>query len=499
MSLERILHPGARKLVVSPEEAAALIEDGMNVGCSGFARAGYPKVVPTALARQVAEGRQARINVWTGASVGEELDGVLSSQGAIHKRLPYQSIKSIRKHINSGAIEFIDQHLSRTPEMVRYGQLGDLDVAIIEALAIDEQGNIILTTSVGNSPTYVKKAKKIIVEVNTAQPPELADIHDIYVPEDPPHRKPIPITHTSQRIGTPYIPASWGEITCIVESHIPDNPYNIMPGDGDTKKMAGYFCDFLSQEVKAGRLPAGLLPMQSGVGTIANAVLYGLVDSAFNEIEIYSEVLQDSVFELIDSGKLKGACGTVITLSETGQKTFRKNIKTYREKVVLRPQELTNHPEIIRRLGLITMNTAVEADIYGHVNSSHVLGSQLINGIGGSGDFARNGYLNIFLTPSTARGGDISSIVPMVAHVDHTEHDVMVIITEQGVADLRGLSARERARAIIENCAHPDYRPHLQDYFREAGRKTGGNMPHLLDEALKWHIRLRDTGTMRVG
>ena len=498
MSLERVLHPGARKLLVSPEEAAGIIQDGMNVGCSGFARAGYPKAVPVALAEQVAAGRKVRINLWTGASVGEELDGALSSQGAIHKRLPYQSIKSIRKHINSGAIEFVDQHLSRTPEMVRYGQLGELDVAIIEALAIDEQGNIILTTSVGNSPTYVMKAKKLIVEINNAQPEELMDIHDIYVPEDPPYRKPIPITHTSQRIGTPYIPASWGEITCIVESNVPDNPYNIMPGDEDTKKMAGLFNDFLSSEVKAGRLPAKLLPIQSGVGTIANAVLYGLVDSNFDQIEIYSEVLQDSVFDLIDAGKLEGACGTVITLSEAGQKTFRKNIKTYRDKVVLRSQELTNHPEIIRRLGLITMNTAVEADIYGHVNSSHVLGSQMINGIGGSGDFARNGYLNIFLTPSTAKGGNISSIVPMVAHVDHTEHDVMVIITEQGIADLRGLSARERAKAIIENCSHPDFRPHLMDYFREAVKKTGGNMPHLLDESLKWHVRLRDTGSMKV-
>lgn len=496
---ERVLHPGAKKLIVTADEAAGLIQDKMNVGCSGFARAGYPKVVPVALAKQVEGGRKVRINLWTGASVGEELDGALSSVGAIKNRLPYQSIKSIRKHINNGSIEFVDQHLSRTPELVRYGHLGELDVAIIEALGIDKDGNVILTTSVGNSPTYFQKAKKIIVEINMAQPQELQDIHDIYIPADPPQRQPIPITQTSQRIGTPYIPAAWGDITCIVESNVPDNPYTILPGDEMTKIMARYFCDFLVQEVKTGRLPRQLLPIQSGVGTVANAVLHGLVDSSFAQMEIYSEVLQDSVFDLIDADKLRGASGCAITLSEAGQKSFRQNINRYREKVVLRPQELTNHPEIIRRLGLITMNTAVEADIYGNVNSSHVLGSHLINGIGGSGDFARNGYLNIFLTPSTAKGGNISSIVPMVAHVDHTEHDVMVIITEQGIADLRGLSPKDRAKVIIENCAHPDYKPLLLDYYNEAIRKTGGSTPHLLEEALQWHVRLRDSGSMKPG
>ena len=108
------------------------------------------------------------------------------------------------------------------------------------------------------------------------------------------------------------------------------------------------------------------------------------------------------------------------------------DMASYRDRIVLRPQEISNHPEIIRRLGVIAMNGMIEADIYGNVNSTHVMGSRIQNGIGGSGDFARNGYLSIFMAPSIAQKGTISTIVPMVSHVDHTEHDVQVIVTERG-------------------------------------------------------------------
>ncbi|MGA9792397.1 MAG: acetyl-CoA hydrolase/transferase C-terminal domain-containing protein, partial [Terriglobales bacterium] len=165
--------------------------------------------------------------------------------------------------------------------------------------------------------------------------------------------------------------------------------------------------------------------------------------------------------------------------------------------IVLRPQEISNHSEIIRRLGVIGMNGMIEADIYGNVNSTHVMGSRIQNGIGGSGDFARNGYLSIFMAPSTAQKGSITTIVPMVSHVDHTEHDVAVIVTEQGLADLRGLSPRQRAKLVIQNCAHPDYRPLLRDYEERSERLSfGKHTPHLLKESLSWHDRYVRTGRM---
>jgi succinyl-CoA:acetate CoA-transferase len=139
----------------------------------------------------------------------------------------------------------------------------------------------------------------------------------------------------------------------------------------------------------------------------------------------------------------------------------------------------------------------IEADIYGNVNSTHIMGSSIMNGIGGSGDFARNGFMSIFMAPSTAKNGTISSIVPMVSHVDHTEHDVSVVVTEQGLADLRGLSPTQRAKLVIENCSHPDYRPQLLDYFKSAvSLSYGKHTPHLLTESLSWHSRYLRTGHM---
>lgn len=259
--------------------------------------------------------------------------------------------------------------------------------------------------------------------------------------------------------------------------------------------MANHFIRFLRKEVAAGRLNEHLAPLQAGIGSIANAVLYGLLDSEFPNLKVYSEVLQDAMFDLIDAGKVRFASGCSITLSQAKMKQVYSNMDAYRDKLILRPQEISNHPEIIRRLGLISINTALEADIYGNINSTHVRGTNMMNGIGGSGDFARNARLTIFVTKSIAKNGAISSIVPFVSHVDHTEHDVDVLITEYGYADLRGLAPIERAPLIIENCAHPSYRPHLREYFQEA-LKRGVQTPHVLEKALSWHVHYEKYGDM---
>jgi succinyl-CoA:acetate CoA-transferase len=202
------------------------------------------------------------------------------------------------------------------------------------------------------------------------------------------------------------------------------------------------------------------------------------------------------MFDLIDAGKVTMASGTSFTPSEEGLKRLLNNMEHYAKHCILRPMEISNNPEVARRLGVIAMNTAIEVDMYGHVNSTNIMGSRMMNGIGGSGDFTRNAYLSIFTTVSTAKNGDISSIVPMVSHVDHTEHDVEVIVTEQGIADLRGTSPRERARKIINNCAHPIYKDRLMDYLERAERGKFRHEPHLIGEALSWHDRFLQTGSM---
>jgi len=202
--------------------------------------------------------------------------------------------------------------------------------------------------------------------------------------------------------------------------------------------------------------------------------------------------------KLIDAGKVTVCSGTALSPSPDGLKRFYANIDEYRKKIILRPQEISNNPGIARRIGVIAMNTAIEFDIFGNVNSTHIMGSKMMNGVGGSGDFARSAYLTIFCTNSVAKNGDISSIVPYVSHVDHPEHDTMIFCTEQGVADCRGLSPVERARLIIEKCAHPDYKPMLTEYLEKALAATkNAHTPMLLDEALSWHKRFTETGSMK--
>jgi succinyl-CoA:acetate CoA-transferase len=480
--------------VMSAADAALLIEDGMTVGMSGFTRAGEAKAVPQALAER-ARLQPLQITLMTGASLGNDLDKQLTEAGVLARRMPFQVDSTLRKAINDGSVMFIDQHLSETVEQLRNHQLKLPDIAVIEAVAITEQGHIVPTTSVGNSASFAIFAKRIIVEINMAHNPNLEGLHDIYIPTYRPTRTPIPLTDVQQRIGTPAIAIDPAKIAAIVITNQPDSPSTVLPPDAETQGIADHLIEFFKAEVTAGRMTNELGPLQAGIGSIANAVMCGLIDSPFENLSMYSEVLQDSTFDLIDAGKLRFASGSSITLSGRRNADVFGNLDKYKDKLVLRPQEISNHPEVVRRLGIIGINTALEFDIYGNVNSTHVGGTKMMNGIGGSGDFARNAHLAIFVTKSIAKAGAISSVVPMVSHVDHTEHDVDILVTEQGLADLRGLAPRERARAIIENCVHPDFRAPLQDYFDRACAK-GGHTPHLLREAMSWHINLEECGRM---
>ena len=503
MSADRIRDPRLRARVTSAEQAASLIGDGETVAMSGFTGSGYPKAVPLALAAQIeqahAAGQRPRIRILTGASTAPELDGALAKVDGIELRLPYQSDPEARRQINEGRIEYIDTHLSHVAQQAWFGHYGKIDTAIIEVSAITESGALVPSTSLGNNKTWLDLADKVIVEVNRWQPEGLDGMHDVYYGTAlPPHRKPIPLVAPADRIGVPHLQVAPEKIVAVVETDGPDRNSAFNPVDETSRRIAGHLIAFLQAEVRLGRLPANLLPLQSGVGNIANAVLAGLAESGFRGLTAFTEVIQDGMLHLLRDGVLDSASATAFSLSPAANDAFKRDIDFYRVRIVLRPQEISNHPELVRRLGCIGMNGMVEVDLYGNVNSTHIMGSRVQNGIGGSGDFARNGYLSVFLSPSTARGGSISAIVPMVSHVDHTEHDVSIIVTEHGLADLRGLSPKQRARRIIDQCVHPDYRDALEDYFSRACRDSyGKHTPHLLPEALSWHQRWLDTGSMR--
>jgi succinyl-CoA:acetate CoA-transferase len=501
--MSRIANAEFRSKVCSAEDAARIIKNGMNVGFSGFTGAGYPKAVPGALAAQIKEaherGEEFMIGCLTGASTAPEMDGVLAEVDGISYRMPYQSDPIMRNKINAGISGYQDIHLSHSGPQAWAGFMGKMDVALIEVTAITETGELVPSSSLGNNTLWLEAADKVILEVNSWQSMDLYGMHDVYQHNAlPPNRIPYPLVSASDRIGTPTIRIDPAKVVAVVETDAEDRNTPFKPLDDESRLIAGHLLDFLSNEVKQGRLPKNLLPMQSGVGNIANAVLAGLLEGPFENLTSYTEVIQDGMVDLLDSGKMVVASATAFSLSPEYANKMNDNAAHYRDKIILRSQDISNNPEMIRRLGVISCNGLIEADIYGNVNSTHIMGSKMQNGIGGSGDFTRNAYISTFVTPSTAKGGAISSIVPMVSHHDHTEHDVMVIITEQGLADLRGLSPAKRAKVVIDNCAHPDYKAQLEEYVAAAAKASNSaHTPHDLNKALSWHARFLETGSMK--
>lgn len=480
-------------------EAAQLISHGDSVAFGGFTPAGAPKEIPTAIAdlarREHAAGRAFQIGVITGASTGASLDGALAKAEAISFRTPYQSDPDLRKAINAGRVRFFDLHLSQLAQHVRTGALGPVDWAVLEVAEITPDGRAVLTSGVGAAPTFARCAKKIILELNSRHPASLCGLHDIYEPVDPPYRGEIPLYSVSDRIGQPWLQLDPAKIVGIVRTDREDEVGGFAEPDAVTIKIGENVANFLAAEIKAGRIPAEFLPLQSGVGDIANAVLGAL--GAHPDIPpfcMYSEVLQDATLDLLRQGKLKFASGCSLTLSPLALKALYADLPKLRSRLVLRPQEISNNPEIVRRLGIISVNTAIEADLQGNINSTHLFGKTMMNGIGGSGDFTRNAHLSIFTCPSLQKGGKISTLVPQVTHADHSEHSVQVLVTEHGVADLRRLDPRQRAELIIEKCAHPDFRPDLRRYLAHA---KDGHEPFDVEHAFAFHRQFLKTGDMR--
>ena len=400
----------------------------------------------------------------------------------------------MRALLNAHGAQYFDMHLSELAQDLRYGFLGKIDVAIVEAADVTEDGEIVPTSGVGILPTICRMADRIIVELNCRHPKEIRGMHDIYEPADPPYRREIPIYTPSDRIGSDCVKVDPAKIVGVVKTDEPNEGGKFSPLDDVTMAIGQNVANFLVGEIKAGRLPKEFVPLQSGVGNVANAVLGCMGENkdipAFN---VYTEVIQDAVIALMKEGRVKFASGCSLSVSNEVIRDIYANLDFFKDKILLRPQEISNNPEVARRLGLIAINTALEADIFGNINSTHVSGTRMMNGIGGSGDFTRSAMLSIFTTPSTAKEGKISAFVPMVSHLDHSEHSVKIIITEYGVADLRGKSPIQRARCIIDNCVHPDYKPLLEEYLA-MGIK--GHTPQNLKCCFAFHEELAASGDM---
>ena len=318
---------GLRRILAA--EAARYVKNGDNVGLSGFTPAGSPKAVTAEIGKMAAElhsnGEPYQINIFTGASTGDSCDGILSRERAIKYRAPYTTNKDFRSAINRGEIAYNDIHLSQMAKDLRYGFFGKLNVGIIEAFDITDDGKIFITAGVGIAPTVARLAEKLIIELNSAHAKCAKGLHDLYEPADPPYRREIPIYKPSDRIGTEYIQVDPSKIIGVVEVDIPDEARKLSDPDEVTKRIGQNVAQFLINDLRRGIIPKTFLPLQSGVGNVANAVLGALgEDPSVPAFEMYTEVIQDSVIDLIRGGQCK--FGSTSSLSEIGRASCRERV-----------------------------------------------------------------------------------------------------------------------------------------------------------------------------
>lgn len=462
---------------------AAAIEDNATVLTSGFGSVGYPKEIPLALAE---DGRDLELTIVHSGNVGSEIDVNLVESGAVDRRFSYQSSSVARAATNRREISFGDRNASAIGDEVQYGGLVDPDVAVVEAVAVGKDW-FVPSTSIGQVPAFVEAADSLIVELNHRQPLELQTLHDIYQPGKPPNRDPVPLSNPGERIGTSYIDFDPEKLVGVVETDIADSTYSFRdPTDVDLA-IAANLGTFLSQEMERSPVFDDAVHLQFGVGSLGNALMGELKELDFGDRKVvyFGELIQDGLFDMLDAGRLECASATSMALTDAGQERLFADIERYAEDIVLRPADVANHPGLIDQFGVIGVNSAIEFDIYGNVNSTHVSGTRMINGVGGSADFNRNSLVSVCALPSTLNDGDISRVVPMTFHVDHTEHDIDIFVTEQGVADVRGCSPVERAELIISNCAHPDFEPDLQAYLDDV-KHQNNHIPHDIERAANW-------------
>lgn len=466
------------------ETAAAIVDPDAVMLVSGFGSVGYPKAVPLALADS---DRDLNLTVISGGNVGEEIDRALFDADAIARRYPYQSKDISREQVNADTVAFHDRHVSKLSDEVEYGEYGDPDVAVVEAIAVGEDW-LIPSTSIGSTPGYVRAADELIVEVNHAAPLALQHLHDVYLRDLPPNRDPIPLEAPGGRIGSPMIEFAPEKLVGVVETDRRGDPYEFRDPTETDLDIATNLAGFLRDELESHPVLQDRVVLQFGVGSLGNALMSQLsqVDFGDRDVIYFGEVIQDGLLDMLDTGLLEAASATSLALSDDGMDRLYANVDRYADDVVLRNADISNNGALIEQFGVVGVNSALEVDLYGHVNSTHINGSHLVNGLGGSGDYGRNSAISVTALGSTAKNGAVSRIVPLIAHTDHTEHDLSVVVTEHGVADLRGCDPRERADQLIENCAHPKFRADLRAYVERA-HANGGHIPHDLDTAFNWH------------
>ena len=364
----RIRSAGLRSLVKQAAEASEVIKNGMTVAVGGYTSCGYPKAVIRALAERANSGEQLRLSVVSGSNNGV-VDTILAEASIVARRAPMIESKVIAGQINKGSVSYCEQQMNKMPHLLRAEAFGHIDVAVVEAVAVNSDGSFVPSSSVGFVPLLVQLADKVIIEVNAAMPGQLEGMHDIYMPDG----GPIPIVSAGQRIGAASVPCDIRKISAIVMSDEPDEVAALAPVKPEQAAIADNLFNFLELEMKRRGIKQ-LPPVQTGFGNLAAEIVNALGRSNFSDISFFGGVAQEANIKLAASGKAKAvSCGSVKMSSEV--KRLIEENEDVRRRVVIRNGEITNNSEVIARLAPITLTSGIEMDIYGNVNSSHISGS----------------------------------------------------------------------------------------------------------------------------
>jgi acyl-CoA hydrolase len=485
---ERIKDNDLVRRVMDPEEVILKIFPKRgSIAFGGMAGTAYPKVIPKALYEYITKyGINLDYIIYGGGSTGADFDEYISKID-IKRKYPFgASSEKLRKLVNLRTFEVSDLWLYEYSRWIRLGvferKLGKIDIAVIEATGITEDGGIIPSSSVDVTPSFIEAADKIVIELSIIKP-QMLGIHDIYLQ---PLGSPIPIKNPLDRVGTITYKVPRSKIAAIVISEYDDSEkIHYSKGSEIDRKVAENVISFLNEEIeKDPNLKSEYVTLQPAAGPIASLMAERISELKTN-LSIWGEAATIN-WLLALSGNVKGISSSVL-YTLPGDKKYRdlfyEEFESFKNHIVLRPYEIANNPQIMLRFIHIVIQQAIEIDLFGHANITHI-GNNLYGGVGGSGDHARSSYLTIIALPSITSSG-IPRIVPFINHVDIPEHDVDVIVTEQGWADLRLLSPIERAKVIINKCAHPSYKDLLEQYLDRL-LKEEGHQPINFTEALSF-------------
>lgn len=339
-----------------------------------------------------------------------------------------------RDAINGGRGDFTPCFFFEVPQL--FHTTLQPDVAMVSVTPPNEDGMVSMGISVDYGYEAVKQAKVVIAQVNDQ----------------------MPFTYGS------LIPVD--QIDYFVEHSAPIIEL-APPKIGEVERAIGESCASL---VKDGDT------LQLGIGAIPDAVLMFLKDK--KDLGIHSEMFSDGVVGLVEAGvitnkKKNSNHGKFVANFLMGTKRLYDFVD-HNPDVLIKPVDYVNHPVVVAQNdNLVSINSCIQVDLMGQV-SSESIGSKQISGVGGQVDFVRGAALSkggrsIIAMPSTAAKGKISKIVPVLdegAAVTTSRTDVDYVVTEYGIAHLKGHTLQERARALI-NIAHPDFREGLQKTFEE--------------------------------